>query len=356
MISMFETIARSGQSRIGLLYTRRGKIETPTIFPVHDLGPDGRYNTPRYWKFFPEINNGMFNASLISLCSEEKLNRLFEIGLRRYIDFDGNVFIDSGGYLYEKYGLSFEQDKLLYLQEKIGADIASTLDYPISMNKRFENTNILRSVDNAKKCLMHRNDKEMLLYASIHGYDPSIIRNIVRHLKKHGNFDGYAIGSMMKYYTNYTLLANIVIIARMEIGDKPLHVYGLSGNVIIPLLIYMGVESMDSSSFVIAASNKEYIIPSLNRVYAHNIENNFEDICTCKICKDHPKDVIVKSRELLSCHNVWALWREIDASKEAIREDRLEEYLEMRFSNNPWAKRAFAYAKKKLRFGLKGIY
>jgi len=351
---MFETIVENGKARIGLLHVKNGEIETPTFFPVHDLRPDSSYNTPRYWEIFKEINNGMFNASLIQLFSKEKLNKLFDIGLRKYLNFNGNIFMDSGGYIYKKYGLSVKQEKLLETQEKLDADIASTLDYPDLTNKKFTTNNILMSVENAKKCLMNKKDEGMLLYASIHGYDPFIIRNVIRHLRNYGEFDGYALGSLMKIYSDYSFLTDMILTIKREIKDKPLHVYGLGGIVIIPLLIYLGVDSMDSSSFVIAASNKSYFMPNFNRISIHNIKEDLSTICNCKICEKYSKNEIVNSRELLSYHNIWVLWKEIEKTKKGITEGIFEKYLKNRFCNNAWARLAFKYARRKLRLGLKG--
>jgi tRNA-guanine family transglycosylase len=351
---MFEPILSDENSRIGILSTRNGSIETPTIFPVHDLGPKGGYNTPEYWKVFPEINTGMFNASLIIHCSKDKREKILREGIEGYCNFSGHKFLDSGGYTYNKYNLSYTQEEILRIQEGLKSDIASTLDYPILMNKKYNNIDIIKSIENSKKALKLRKDEEMLLYTSIHGYDPVIIKNCIRHLRKFGEFDGYAIGSLMKHYPNYRLLIDMIITVKKEIGNKPLHVYGLSGSVVIPLLVYLGVDSVDSSSYILAAGNKGYFIPSFRRREIKFIEEEFSEICNCKICQGYTKEEITNSRPLLSYHNVWVLWKQVQKIKRMIKESSLEKYLAKRLSINPWGKVAFKYAKRKTNFGIKG--
>lgn len=345
---MYEIIQKSGNARIGQITTKHGLIETPTIFPVHNLGSHAGWNTPRYWELYPWMKTGMFNASYIKMCGQARINDLIEKGLHRYLDFLGIAFVDSGGYIYGKYKLNTNQQQLLELQEQIGADIASTLDHPISLlRNRPENLKISENVSLAKQALLNRKDTEMKLFASIHGYDPLIIRNVIRHLKKFGNFDGFAIGSLMKHFSNFRLLTDLILTVRKEINDIPLHVYGLCGIVTIPLLVNLGVDSVDSSSFIIAASKRDYIIPGFKRVSIKKINEKIIESCKCKICSSQPLSEIISRRDFLSLHNLWALWNEINNIKISIKENNVNRYLSNRFCNNPWALNAFKYAKKR---------
>jgi len=329
-------------------------VETPTIFPVHNLGADAGWNTPKYWDVFPEVNTGMFNASYLYMDKRNRLNEILSQGIHRYIGFTGVAFVDSGGFIYKKYGLSASQQQILEIQEKVGADIASTLDHPINLDKdNLKNLSISKSVLNAKTALHIRKDKDMLLFASIHGYDPLIIRNVIRHLNRHGEFDGFAIGSLMRHFYSYRKIIDLVVATKRETKNKPLHVYGLSGILVMPLLIYLGVDSTDSSVFVIAAGKRDYIVPGFRRVSIHRLKE-VKEVCKCPICSSHPIKQIVTDRKYLSLHNLWVLWFELQQIKCAIREKELENYLEERFTRTPWAKSAFEYAKRRFKFGLVG--
>ena len=347
---MFEIVATDGLARIGKLKTKHGFLSTPTLFPVHDLGSERGWNTPRYWEKFPQIDTAMFNASILALNRKGILGTILHVGIHRFLRFFGVAFVDSGGFLYRKYRLGLRPQKILEIQEKIGADIASTLDYPINCKPLSGNYDILRTINNAKLAASLRKDSEMLLFASIHGYDPLIIRNIIRHLKKHGGFDGFAIGSLMPRYSNYRFLVDLILAARLEAGDTPIHIYGLGSPLITHLLIYLGVDSFDSSYFIVAAGKRSYAVPGFGRIEFKNLHKYLPKIhCQCPICKVKTLQEIRKSRELLAFHNLWVLWNEIDCIKTAIKENRLEEYLEDRLSTK-WAKKAFEYAKRRVRF------
>jgi len=353
---MFEIEATNGLARNGKLKTKHGVLSTPALFPVHDLGSEGGWNTPRYWERFPHINTAMFNASILALNRRGHLGTMLHVGIHRFLRFFGVAFVDSGGFLHQKYRLGLRPQKILEIQEKIGADIASTLDYPIKCKVLSDNYNVIRTVNNAKTAANLRKDTEMLLYASIQGYDPAVIRNVIRHLKRHGGFDGFAIGGLMPKYSNYKLLVDLILAAKLEAKEMPIHVYGLGSPLITHLLIYLGVDSFDSSYFVVASGNKNYAIPGFGRVKIKDLHKYSSEIkCQCPICKTTSIQELIKSRELLTFHNLWTLWNEIEQDKVAIKEDRFEEYLEERFSKAKWARKAFRYAKHRVRFRFAGV-
>jgi tRNA-guanine family transglycosylase len=352
---MFEVEYADGLARVGRLKTKHGTLSTPVLFPVHDLGKKGKWNILRYWEKFPYINTIMFNASFLALNHGERLGAILQTGIHRFLRFFGVVFVDSGGFIYRKYRLPLKPEKILEVQEKIGADIASTLDYPINCKALSENNNIIRTVNNAKIAASLKKDPEMLLFASINGYDPSIIRNVIKHLKKHNCFDGFAIGSLMPKYYNFKFLIDMLLAAKLEAGDIPIHVYGLGGPLIVHLLMYLGIDSFDSSFFMIASGKRNYAIPGFGRIEFKNLHKYMSKItCKCPICRTTPLQEIRKSRDLIALHNLWTLWNEIEQAKIAIKENRIEEYLSLRLSKAKWAKKAFEYAKHRVQFRFPG--
>jgi 7-cyano-7-deazaguanine tRNA-ribosyltransferase len=353
MIRMnFEILKRNGASRIGRLKTKHGTVMTPIFFPVFYTGANFGWSTPHYWKTFSEINTVMFNASHIMMHSQKKLSTLLNQGIHRRLGFRGVSFIDSGGWVYKRLNLSFSQKEVLRLQENIGADIGSTLDYPINVMHSDGSDNIAKSVKNAIVASRAKRSDNMQLFASIHGYDPVIVRNVIQHLRNKGNFDGFAIGSLMPSFYNFELLVDIIATARREVPDTPLHVYGLAGPVLTELLAYLGIDTMDSSFFMRAAANREYATPThLGRIPAKKISELKEWTCTCKICKRHDVSEIARSRHLLSQHNLWVAWSQIKEFKLSLIENRVEERIQMRFKKRTWARKAFEYARHRSRFG-----
>ncbi|MCW4005290.1 MAG: tRNA-guanine transglycosylase [Candidatus Bathyarchaeota archaeon] len=352
---MFEVTASDGFARVGELNTKHGVLKTPVLFPVHNLGAEGGWNTPRYWEKFPHINTALFNAAFLSMNRGGHLGTILKTGVQPFVRFFGITFADSGGFIYKKYRLTIRPERILEIQEKMGADIASTLDFPIQCKALTENEKIARTVKNAKLALSLRKDPAMLLYASINGYDPIVLRNVIRNLKRYGDFDGYAIGSLMPRYSNYRSLVDFILAVKLEAGEKPVHVYGLGSPLVTHLLIYLGVDSFDSSFFVVASGNRNYSLPGYGRKEFRDLHDYSDSSpCNCPICQKHTLTELRKSRELLTFHNLWILWDEIEQTKTAIKENRVEEYLTYRFRNAKWAKKAFEYAKKRTKFYFPG--
>jgi tRNA-guanine family transglycosylase len=158
----------------------------------------------------------------------------------------------------------------------------------------------------------------------------------------------------MPRYSNYRYLTDIILAVKLEAGEKPIHVYGLGSPLITHLLIYLGVDSFDSSYFVVASGKRNYSIPGYGRTYFRDL-HNFEDTpCKCPICEKHTLEELRKSRELLTLHNLWTLWNEIEQMKTAIKEGRADEHLQIRFKKAKWAKKALEYARRRIRFRFAG--
>jgi tRNA-guanine family transglycosylase len=260
------------------------------------------------------------------------------------------IFADSGGFHFDEKKVDTTPAETLETQRQIGADIFGTVDVPILReNRQAENNRrISQSIEYALDA-SEQHDGNQLLFASVHGYDPETVRNSIQHLEKNGDFDGYAIGSLVPIRTEYEKVTKIILSARLA-TDKHIHVYGLGGVTYQPLLLYLGVDSFDSSAFVRSAGNRNYLIPG----FGGEPMNNFEELsylpCACPICNSRSFDEVRVDRDLLVQHNLWALALELRRFKFMAATDAdLEEYLELRFRNNPVTKRAFRLAKQQVR-------
>jgi len=348
----FVVLKTNDIARIGKLETAHGSIKTPTVFPVHNLGADGGWNTPRYWEVFPNIRTAMFNAYYI-LANRRKIRDklVASKGIHNFLNYPGVAFVDSGGFLTLRRGITIDQEKILQIQELSGADIASTVDFPflIKNNSLTIAESILRSIENAKDATKLRKRADMLLFASVHGNDPRIISNVLKHLAKYSVFDGFAVGSMVPIRSNLRLLVDLIFSARQAVPEKPLHVYGLGGILSTPLLVYLGADSFDSTSFIICGGKRQYFVPNYTYVSMKRIAELNELPCACPICSSKTIQEIRENRTLISLHNLWVLWYEIKQVQFAIAEQRLESYIKERYTRNPIALKAFEYAKRKVK-------
>jgi len=274
------------------------------------------------------------------------------VTLREEMDVpeDTIVFADSGGFDFANEEVDTTPAKTLDTQRQLDADILGTVDIPLSReNRAAENQRrIDQSIEYALKASDHH-DGEGLLFASVHGYDPETIRNNIQYLEKSGEFDGYALGSMVPIRTDYKKVTKLILSARNE-TDKHLHVYGLGGLVYQPLLLYLGVDSFDSSAFIRSAGNRNYLIPGFGGEELRNIEELDRLPCPCPVCGQKALDEIREDRTALTQHNLWALATELRRFRYVAESGRdIEEYLDLRFSGNEVTKRAYETAKQQMR-------
>ena len=180
------------------------------------------------------------------------------------------VFVDSGGFaslfknarVTSANGLGvikLKQDdqtetihprEVLEFQEEV-ADVAFTLDFPIAPGATIKTARRLQklTIQNAKWALANRRRRDMPLYACIQAWDEVSASNNAKAYEG-DNFDGIAIGGLVPRARNKTLITQIVAAVREIIPELPLHVFGLGSPTMVSHLYSLGVDSVDSSSYV----------------------------------------------------------------------------------------------------------
>lgn len=281
------------------------------------------------------------------------LQILMDEGLHRHYAQDGIFFIDSGGFQNRISNLTIDPIEVLRTQESIGADIATTLDIPVLPQDNTltqKHAEILRTcVKNALITLRNREREDMLIYACIQGGDIQAMLNMIDYLQRRGQFDGFAIGGLVPKRSNFRQVVDIIWAIRKRIGNTPLHVFGLGGPSYIPLLVYLGVDTFDSSSYLRAGSKRVYFAPGQGSVDFHDIGSRTWLPCVCPVCSVHSCNEVRADRRLIALHNLWMIAYEIRKLKIAIHENTLEPYLEQRLKPNPLIYGTYRYAKGKVR-------
>lgn len=334
------------------LKTNHGSVTTPTLFPVRNIGKRSSDNTPEYAGTVPDFPTAMVNARAIGQ-RETQWERLQDgVSIREDLGVPQTtvLFADSGGFDFQSTAVDTTPQEILTIQQKLDADIYGTLDLPLSSDKSHETNQdrIDRSIEYALTA-SEAHDGTAQLFASVHGYDPETIRNSIHYLERHGEFDGYAIGSLVPIRTRYEQVTNLILAARRA-TDKHLHIYGLGGLVYVPLLLYLGVDSFDSSAFIRSAGLRYYFIPGFGGERMTDIETLDYLPCCCPICGPRPFEEVREQRSLLVKHNLWALVAELRRFRYLVEvEEDIEAYLDLRFRGNPAIHRAFETARQQIR-------
>ena len=341
-----------------MLYRRRtldtphGSVETPILFPVRNIGKRSSDNTPEYTSIIPDLGTAMVNARAIRQ-RDPQWRRLQEGATLREemgVTSDTVLFADSGGFDFQSETVDVTPEETLETQHDLDADIYGTVDAPLSRaNRAAENDHRVEISTEYALMASDAHDSDALLFASVHGYDPETVRNTLQYLERNGDFDGYALGSLVPIRTDYKKVTKLIIEAR-KITDKHLHVYGLGGLVYQPLLLYLGVDSFDSSSFIRAAGNRNYLVPGFGGRELHRIEELSYLPCPCPVCGSRTLSEVRADRDLLVKHNLWALTTELRRFRFMIAAgEDIESYLDLRFRGNEVTHRAFRTAKQQVR-------
>lgn len=338
-----EYSASNGLAHISNLKTEHGLLDLPAYFPAvrfRNYDPFHGF-IQRYKEQFPTL---MINAC--DLKSSRTPQGLLEKGIHSFLEFDGIVFCDGGGF--SKYSQLYNQRQIFRVQDQMGADIASTLDYPVYLRKTWHRRDrIARSAKNAVQMRKTAEKSDFLIYASVHGRSSTEIINVVSYLEKHGGFDGYAIGSLVPLQGMIHHITRILLKLRTAVRNKPIHVYGLAGLALFLILYYLGIDSVDSHGYMLSGARRHYYVPGGNTIHFSEILESGQLPCKCPVCKgSRPEEI--NSREQLAFHNHWVVRQELAFAREMIERNMYREYLENRLVSFPLYRRELGYMTRKM--------
>ena len=325
--------------------TAHGTIETPALIPVSAAS----YGIWDLWieKKFPppwELAQGTL-LSLYHILRYKRKDEIRTKGIHHVLKTKKPVIIDSGGFQYMKKNAELEQEFVMQFQQDSGCDIGITFDYPIApkLSPDEKERRVSKSIKNSNLALEMKKNKDMMLYSAVHGHNPADIAGYLEGLDD--GFDGYAVGSLVPKRRDYETLVRVVSAAKR---DLPVHVFGITGFPALFALSYLGVETFDSWTYLVAAAFKEYIHPeTLKRVKLREVTDLPE--CECFICNEYGRNDFLKGTSeaeiLLALHNLNVFLKEMNHIREEIDEGELERYILRRAEKNRSIRRAFQIAK-----------
>ncbi len=389
--------------RTGFLHLSSGQtISTPRLFPVVSLVTSTTARGGGIWKYILQANgkDSLLLRSDISLMSQvlhfldfipkkiKGVERWRDLGIKECYSLDNSInctnsiFLDSGGFklLWNQkidlsaYGLSMSSHQsaasILNLQKDFGGDLIATLDYPLPprLVKEEAIDRMKKSISNAVKTarlLEKISDYDPFLFVAAHGQDREsmswYVSEVFKRFKQQGlqsNPLGLAIGSLvpLRGAHKYTRIVDIIRGLQENIPEEkksqtPIHVFGVTGSM-IPILIYLGIDSFDSSSYVQETRSLCYLDP----VTRHPIPIlEMEELpCNCRICQSanlrHIQEALtstVRGRPVhhghykskyyadIALHNLEMDFNLVDESKQALESGELPDYLRKHTENFP---------------------
>ena len=333
----FEIKHKDLLARIGKLKTKSGILETPLLFPV--INPSIQLISPTRLKEEFGFEAVITNAYILK---KRFKNEPIKKGLHKFLDFDGSIMTDSGAYQILVYGgVEVNQEEIVEYQKNIGSDIATILDIPTSwkVSKESARETVSETLQRAKDFFKLKTGDNILWVGPVQGgRHLDLVAESAKIIGKMP-FQIHALGSPTEVMQNYRfdVLADMIITAKKHLPlNRPLHLFGAGHPFMFSLAVALGCDLFDSAAYALYARQNRYMTE--NGTWQLSNLDYFP--CSCPNCmKETPKDVLSKSKKeietFLAEHNLFVCISEIRRIKQAIREGRLWELVEMRTHAHP---------------------
>ena len=246
------------------------------------------------------------------------------------------LYGDSGGYQQLSLGQPTNPTKV-YEWQKNNVNVGFIKDFPISPHLTPEQLKVNDdlTMKNAKLAYdLHNNGgKEdskynMELWGVVHGTSPAKILEMKEKYDEIGEFDGFAIGSLMRKNRDVATFASFLGKTIELLGVKKLHLLGFGSMQLVENIYeiaskHLDLLSFDSSSVSVGARYRSYKIPYSNTRLrlGRNSENIFHDLpCGCPVCELY--DDMDLDGKAFDMHNLFWKLHEFRVYK-AIRQSNL---------------------------------
>ncbi|MEM0096052.1 MAG: tRNA guanosine(15) transglycosylase TgtA [Candidatus Bathyarchaeia archaeon] len=343
----FEVKDKDLLARIGKLQTKSGVVETPLLFPV--VNPTVQPIPPKRIREEFGFEALITNAYILK---KRFKNEPVEKGLHNFLGFNGVVMTDSGAYQILVYGdIETTPEEIVAYQEQIGSDIATILDWPTgwkATRKHAEQT-VEETLKRAHALFQTKTRDDVLWVGPVQG--GRYLDLVAKSAREMGAlpFHIHALGSPTEVMENYRfdVLVDMILTAKMNLPiERPLHLFGAGHPFMFVLAVALGCDMFDSAAYAIYAKEGRY----MTETGTARLEELEYFPCSCPKCSGKtPKDVAEmppsERHVFLAEHNLYACLSEIRRIKQAIREGRLWEHLELRAHGHP----ALLQALKKLK-------
>ena len=311
-MSVMAVIREDGKARLGSLTTAHGTVETPLFMPV---GTQGTVKAAIH-RDLREMGAQMLLANAYHLYLRPGDRLIKEMGgIHRFSGWNGAVLTDSGGYQIfslgvlreiKEEGVTFQShidgskhfltpERIIEVQENIGADICMVLDECVPYPSSYEYT--LASVDLttrwAARCNGAKKQNASLLFGIVQGgtYE-ELRRRSVTDLMKIG-FDGYAMGGFSVGEPKSTMWQMADVVLEYLPKEKPRYLMGVGFPEDILEGVKRGIDMFDCVIPTRHARNGS-LFTAAGRInikhaqYAHD-DQPLDSACSCYTCTNYSR-------------------------------------------------------------------
>jgi len=353
----FEHIAQQRRARVGVFHTPHGAIETPVFAPVGTQASVKSVTSRQ----LTEINASLILANTYHLYLRPGDELVHEFGgLHRFMNWDGPILTDSGGFQVfsleqsrkiDDDGVTFKShidgsthrftpEKSIAIQENLGADIIMAFDECAPPYDRdYSQQAMLRTHLWAERCLKSKQRVDQALFGIVQGgIFPDLRKQSAAFITSLG-FPGHAVGGLSVGETKEEMVSMLEIMDASLPEDKPRYLMGVGTPEDLIIGISHGIDIFDCVLPTRLARHNAALTPTarlnlLNARYAHD-KNPIDEQCTCYTCKNYSRGYIrhlitakeMLSATLLSIHNLHTLIYMTHEIRQAIKAGTFDRYI-----------------------------
>lgn len=346
-------------ARYGILHTWHGDVEVPMFMPVGTLATVKCLS--------PEEIKSMGAGVILSNTYHLHLRPGEDIvqkagGLHRFMNYDGPILTDSGGFQVfslsksrkiDEEGVRFRNDfngneemftpeKAIAIEEALGADIIMSFDecIPYPADYEYVKKSTERTLRWAKRGLEAHKREDQALFGIVQGGAYKDLREYAAKELAKMDFPGYSIGGTSIGEPKDVCFQMVEDAIRYLPIDKPRYLMGVGSLDYILGGIEKGVDMCDCVLPTRIARHGT-LMTSQGRVNikGSQYKEDFTPLdpeCDCYTCSHYTKAYLHHlqmcneefGKRLNSIHNIRFLIKIVEGARKAIQEDRFKEYKE----------------------------
>lgn len=349
-------VCKQTGARYGILHTPHGDVEVPMFMPVGTLA-NVKMLTPEEIK---ALGAGVILANTYHLALRPGEDIVEKAGgLHKFMNYDGPILTDSGGFQVfslakrreiTEEGVTFQNhlngdtlhftpEKVIEIEEKLGADIIMSLDECVGYPATYEY--MKQSVDRTLRWAKRGKDAHKTnsaLFGIVQGGEFSDLRRYCAENLAKMDFDGYSIGGTSIGEPKDVCIKMIEYSVPYLPFDKPRYLMGVGSLDYILEGIERGIDMFDCVLPTrLARHGSLYTATGRLNIKKAEYKEDFtpiEEDCDCYTCKHFTKAYLrhlyvaneALSQRLMSIHNLRFLIRVVEGARKAIQEDRFGDY------------------------------
>lgn len=357
MSFQFTLEAKSGGARAASFTTPHGTVQTPVYMPVGTQATVKALTSDQV----RETGAQIILANTYHLYLRPGMTVMEEAGgLHKFMHWDGPILTDSGGFQVFSLGdlrkLSeegvefrshidgsrhfFTPEKVMWIEETIGADIMMALDECVPYPADFEYVkhSMERTLRWAERCRQAKKRSDQALFPIVQGGMYPELRRESAERTAALDLPGNAIGGLSVGEPLDLMYAMLDVVTEVLPEDRPRYLMGVGTFDCLVEGVARGVDMFDCVAQTRMARNGTALTPTgrlvvRNAGFAHDFAPLVEG-CSCYACKNHTRAYIhhlfraneILASVLLSIHNVEISIRFMESIRSAILEDRFSAF------------------------------